>query len=111
MVVEGEDTLENNFHFPSGLIFLIVMYVIVAVMGLILSIIVEKSIITNRKNKYIFFIASLIYSFLFPAILISALLHLDVSSTFYRLGNLSSILAFVLFQLLVYRILNTFEDE
>lgn len=103
--------MENNLYYQSGLIFMIVMYLLVTVIGLVLSIITEDSIITNRKNKYLFFCLNLINSFIFPTIVISSFRYLDIASTFYRLGYLCSIVAFVLFQMLVYKFLNTVDEE
>ncbi|SDP63776.1 hypothetical protein [Halobacillus aidingensis] len=108
--------MENQIAFQhSGLTFLIIAHVVVAIIGLILSHVGEKSIITDRKNKYIFFILSLMYSLVFPQIVISALLNLHltwgVSSTVFRLCTWGSFVIYVLLQMLVYRVLNRIEED
>ncbi len=106
-----EDVSSNQ----SGLTLLMVMHVVVSILGLILSHVREKSIITDRLNKYIFFVISILYSLIVPPIVVHAFLELQspfgISSTMYRLGTWGSLVAFTLIQTLVYRVLNYIEAE
>ncbi|MFC7063433.1 hypothetical protein [Halobacillus seohaensis] len=106
--------MENQITYdPSGVTVLIVIHIVIAVIALLIANVYEKSIITDRANKYLFFVLSLIYSMIVPYIAAGGLLYLHqtglFSSVAFRLCTGGMIGAFILSQILVYKCLNTIE--
>lgn len=91
------------------------IHIFISILSLIIANNYEKSIITERSNKYIFLGFSLFYSLIVPHITTSALLYAHwngfLSAGYFRFFNWSLVIMFVLFQILVYKILNNFESK
>ncbi|WP_281657860.1 hypothetical protein [Halobacillus sp. Cin3] len=97
----------------SGLMVMVVVHLLAAVILFAVSYTYEKSIITDRKNKWLFFIISLIYSWIGTMIIVDSLfdLHRDheLSVFIYRNSLVVLWIGFILVQLLVYKFLNQVE--
>ncbi|WP_027953932.1 hypothetical protein [Halobacillus kuroshimensis] len=97
----------------SGLMVMVVVHLLTAVILFAVSYTYEKSIITDRKNKWLFFIISLIYSWIGTMIIVDSLfdLHRDheLSVFMYRNSLVVLWIGFILVQLLVYKFLNQVE--
>ncbi|MCA1023566.1 hypothetical protein [Halobacillus litoralis] len=97
----------------SGLTFMVALHLVTAVLLFAVSYTYEKSIITDRKNKWLFFVISLIYSWIGTMIVVDSLfdLHRDhtLSVFMYRTSLVVLWIGFILAQLLVYKCLNQME--
>ncbi len=91
---------------------LVGLHLIISIISFIVSNSYEKSIITDKVNKYIFVGISLLYSIIAPYIIVGSLLMIEqLTAAAYRLMISGMLLLFLFIQVLVYKCLNTFEAE
>ncbi|TGB04851.1 hypothetical protein [Halobacillus salinus] len=95
----------------SGIIHnaLIIIHALMSIFGLLAANASEKSIITDRVNKYLFMIISLLYSFFGVGIVYGLIISTNWSDKMKNVQVFGMVLSFLFIQILVYRVLNHFD--
>ncbi|MCP3026561.1 hypothetical protein [Halobacillus sp. A5] len=95
----------------SSIVVLLVVHMVISILSFIVANQYEKSIITDKVNKYLFFAVSLLYSCIAPYLLVGSLVTINPVPLQLRFCLIGGVTGFLLTQVVVYRCLNKIEED